>query len=231
MPVGSIAPSPYWEFTDNSGNPAAAGTVDVYLAGTLVRANTWQDANLSVLNQNPIQLDAYGRCTVFLEEKTYDIVVKDRLGATIRTADSISSTALGQAGGIGEIFSFDGTPSYAIVDTAYQAGATYDKLHPGTSVFYFDSANLPGTYRIRATAKGDGVVKVSAAIVNLDDGAPDTPLAAATTAGATSTTGEMIESGNITFAASGTPKHYGIKCKIDAAGSGYVWGVSLVRVS
>jgi hypothetical protein len=112
--------------------------------------------------------------------------------------------------------------------TAYPLGATFDKCHAGTAWLAIDSASMaPGTYQLSGMILSTGGDLVSVAIVNLTDGAPDTPIAVMTS---TSTTGTTAQSGAITFGTAGSIKTYGIKVKIDA-GSGFAWAIQLVKVS
>ncbi len=233
MSTGTVAPVPRQQFFDNNGAVLAAGLLYTYTAGTSTPLATYQDINLTTANANPIVLDSAGRTPagVYLSEATYKFVLKDSAGNTIWTQDNVPSTQVGQSGGLGEIFAFGGDVSSPVTATAYPSGATVDKLHVGTAIYNVDSANLVGTYKIEAMIRGDGTVIVTAAIVNLSDGAPDTPLATAASAAATSTTGERVVSGAITFASSGTAKNYGIKVKLNVAGAGYVWGVRLIRTA
>lgn len=76
-----ILVSPRFQFNDANGDPLAGGTIDVYLAGTTTRTNTWQDRSQSILNTNPIILDGSGACTIWLDPSlSYKLVVKDLNG-------------------------------------------------------------------------------------------------------------------------------------------------------
>lgn len=89
--AGVIATIPRLRLTDGSGAPLIGGSVTVYAAGTTTLENSWQDRNLTILNNNPIILDGLGSCVVWLDSlKTYKIAVKDALGATVWTQDNIS---------------------------------------------------------------------------------------------------------------------------------------------
>jgi hypothetical protein len=48
------------QYFDQNGNPLAGGSVAYYQPGTLTPVNTYQDQGLSVLNSNPLVLDANG---------------------------------------------------------------------------------------------------------------------------------------------------------------------------
>ena len=72
------------QFLDGNGAPLASGTVAFYLPGTLTPTNTWQDSALTILNANPLTLDANGEATIWGADSTqYRQIVKDSLGNTI----------------------------------------------------------------------------------------------------------------------------------------------------
>lgn len=72
------------QFIDGNGNPLAGGSVAFYLPGTLTPTNTWQDPALTVLNANPVVLDANGMATIWGADATqYRQIVQDALGNTI----------------------------------------------------------------------------------------------------------------------------------------------------
>lgn len=80
--MAKLLPNGKQVFLDNDGNPLVAGTVDMYIPSTTTRKDTWQDAEETTLNANPIVLDGYGRATI-LGNGLYRQVVKDSDGATI----------------------------------------------------------------------------------------------------------------------------------------------------
>jgi hypothetical protein len=208
---GTLAPSPWFTGLDDDGSPLVGG-----LLYTFTFEPTYTDADLLVPNTNPVVLDAGGRCTLYLSETSYKFVLKRSDGSTVRSRDDIASSSLGQTFGTGEVFNFNGDASAPVTDTTYDAGSTFDNLHAGT---------LVGSYVLEAMLISDGSL-IRAALVNLSDGAPDTPIVEVDSV---SVTGERVQSDVIVFPAGGSEKVYGIKTKI-SAGAGYVWGVKLVRV-
>lgn len=226
MPTYTLTPYAFPQEMDNNGTPLAGGLLYTYAAGTTTAATTYSTAT-GTPNANPIVLDSAGRYVVYLDALSYKFILKDSTGVTIKTQDNVTSTGAGAAGGLGEIFSFGGDPNAGITTTSYPSGATFDMLHPGTAVFSEDSANLVGTYVIQATGKQDTSGTLTVAIVNLSDGAPDTPLATLTI---TSLTGALGTSGAITFGAAGVAKSYGIKSKV-SANTGFAYGIHLVRTA
>lgn len=221
-------PSPWFTGLDDDGTPLSGGLLYTYVAGSVnTPLATYSDVDLLIPNANPVVLDAAGRATVYLQDASYKFVLRRSDGSLVRTGDNISAVSVGQSSSLGMVFVLGGTPDSPIVAVAYPSGAGFDKLHAGTAVFNVDSGDLVGTYQFEAMLRCDGGAEVDIAIVNLTDGAPDTPLA---TASGNSVTGERVRSGNITFAAAGSAKDYGIKVKVDV-GSAYVWGIKLIRTS
>lgn len=64
------------QFFDANGVPLVGGTVTYYIPGTTVLTNTWQNRAQTVLNTNPIVLDALGSAVVW-GSGTYRQVVHD----------------------------------------------------------------------------------------------------------------------------------------------------------
>lgn len=115
-------------------------------------------------------------------------------------------------------------------DTSYPVGATADKLAPNTRIWALDSANLPdGVYKLEAMlAVDNAAATVTLALVNLTD-ASETEMVTITS---TSTTGALVRSSAITFAAAGVTKNYGVKIKTSNATHGaYAWGIEVIRES
>ena len=70
------------QFIDINGKPLVAGTVGMYLPATLIFKNTWQNAEQTVLNTNPIVLDSRGQALIY-GAGTYRQIVKDAAGNLI----------------------------------------------------------------------------------------------------------------------------------------------------
>lgn len=100
----------------------AGGSVGFYIPNTLTTKQTWQDSGETVLNQNPVPLDANG-CAVIYGAGVYRMIVQDSLSNTVYdklTASTGPSGIFwaGTAGGTGN--------AITITDTAFslQDGAT-----------------------------------------------------------------------------------------------------------
>lgn len=63
--MGSLLPNGQQQFLDANGAPLAGGQVYFYEPGTTTPKNTWQDYGLTVLNTNPVVLNAAGRATIW----------------------------------------------------------------------------------------------------------------------------------------------------------------------
>ena len=68
---------------DNAGKPAAGAKLFFYTTGTLTLLNTYSNAALSTLNNNPVVADSNGRFgDIFLQDQTYRVMLKDTTEAT-----------------------------------------------------------------------------------------------------------------------------------------------------
>ena len=82
-------------FVDENGFPLVGGTVAMYIPSTLVPKNTWQDTAQTILNTDPIILNARGQCIIF-GSGNYRQILKDALGNIIW--DQIVSSGSGSSG-------------------------------------------------------------------------------------------------------------------------------------
>ncbi len=82
MSTASILPNGKNSFEDINGRPLVGGSVTFYEPDTLVLKDTWQDADQSTLNTNPIILDSRGQAIIY-GNGTYRQRVKDSLGNLI----------------------------------------------------------------------------------------------------------------------------------------------------
>ena len=156
------------------------------------------------------------------------LVQKDSLGVQFGpVVDPILPVNAGSVG-LGEIFVFGSNSAAAVTVTSYPSGATLDKLQPGSSPWPQDSAALSGTYVLEADRRPDGERDAhGVALVNLTDGAPDTPIA---TCAITSLTGAVVDSAPIVFPGGGAVKQYGLKSMV-SANTGFVIGARIVRTA
>ena len=104
----------------------AGGTAAFYIPGTLTFKQTWQNSAETILNTNPVGLDANG-CAIVYGAGIYRLILKDSLGNTVfdqLTASTGPSGIFwaGQAAGTGN--------AITITDTAFafQDGATISWL-------------------------------------------------------------------------------------------------------
>lgn len=124
------------------------------------------------------------------------------------------------------------TPSGSDV---YPAGATFDKLVPGSSPFAVDAAGLVGTFVLEATAKVKSVggARAKVALFSLDGGTPDTPLVGSEiTFTADHTTGERKRSGTIVWPSGGSAKQIGAKVTVNSTTiQASAYGIRVIRTA
>lgn len=230
--LGSLSPVGEQQFFDDAGVILNGGTLNFFISGTSTPTPVYQDVNLTTPWGTVVVLNSAGRVGggLYLDPSvgSYKLIRRNSLGVQVGvTIDPITAVNAGTAG-LGVVASFEGLSDAPVTTTTYPSGATFDKLHPGTGVYFIDSGTLAnGTYVIEATGTTTTGNTITVAIVDLDDGAPDTPLATLTIS---STTGARARSGAITFAVAGVAKQYGIKSKMDA-GTGFAWNVRLLRTA
>jgi len=231
MASGTYGPDPNIKYTDANNVPLAGGSVGYFAAGTSTPLDTYNDPDLALIhvNVNPIVLNAAGQSTqpVFFQVASYKEVVKDANGVTQWTRDNIAAVSLVNADLDVSVWQFGGDASSPIPATqvAYPSGVTFDKDHAGTTWWVIDSVNLVGDYVLSAMMMVVTAGTVTAALVNITDGAPDMPMV---TVASSSLTGERQESAMITFAAGGASKTYAIKVKTNGV-IGMVWGLQIIK--
>lgn len=77
--MATLLPPPEIQFIDENGNPVAGGAVFFYVPNTTTPKPTWQDSGATILNTNPVILDAAGRAIIY-GSGVYRAVVYDALG-------------------------------------------------------------------------------------------------------------------------------------------------------
>lgn len=83
---------PYFniQFFDNNGDPLSGGKVYTYDNGTTTNKTTYQDADESAANTNPIILDSAGRANIYLDEGSYTFKVDTSADVELYTVDDIT---------------------------------------------------------------------------------------------------------------------------------------------
>lgn len=83
--------SPQVQFFDDDGVPLAGGFLYSYTAGTSDLQDTYSDSDLSVPNENPVELDSAGRAVIYLDPTpAYKFILKDADLVTVWTQDDVS---------------------------------------------------------------------------------------------------------------------------------------------
>jgi hypothetical protein len=92
--AGNYLSNPNPQYSDLNGNPLASGTVEFWEAGgTTTPLDTFTDSALTVANPNPIPLNADGRAPdpVFLQQLSYNVVLKNSGGSVEWSRDNVSN--------------------------------------------------------------------------------------------------------------------------------------------
>lgn len=91
--AATLLPNAKQQFLDTFGVPLAGGLVYFYVPNTEVPKNTYQDVNETILNTNPIQLDAGGEAVIW-GDGLYRQIVRDSNGVTIwdQVTQGVTST-------------------------------------------------------------------------------------------------------------------------------------------
>ncbi len=87
--TAAIIPNGKNQFIDIDGNPLVGGTVTFYVPDSLVLKDTWQDADKTILNTNPIILDSRGQAIIY-GDGIYRQRLKDSLGNLIWDQETAS---------------------------------------------------------------------------------------------------------------------------------------------
>lgn len=77
--LATLLPTPEIQIIDQNGNPLESGSIETLVPGTTTPKPTWQDADQTILNTNPIVLDAAGRAIVY-GSGIYRWIVRDSAG-------------------------------------------------------------------------------------------------------------------------------------------------------
>lgn len=228
MATGSLAPAFWFTALSDAGVPLNGALLYFYLSGSGTPATVYHDAAMTTPWSFPAVTDSAGRIVVYLDASmgALKLILTDANGVPVGpTVDPITPTNAGV--GLGVTYDFNANSAASVINTSYVSGAGFDKCHPGSSPWNVNPGTLAGAYVLEFTGVQVTSGTLTLAVVNLTDGAPDTPIATATV---TSLTGATARSSAITFPASGSARDFGIKAKV-SANSGYIIGARIVKTA
>lgn len=171
----SLLPNGEQVFLSNMGVPLALGKVYYYVPATSTPKNTWQDADETILNTNPVILDSAGRCIVYGTGQ-YRQVVYDALGNLIwdqLTQDLISaiqsSVALfcGTSTGIANAQVVSPTPAVTSISTGQQFSFFAGFSNTGPMTIEISALTYPLHFGGTALVSGN-VVAGAATLIQFD---------------------------------------------------------------
>lgn len=154
-----LLPNGMQQFVDGNGAPYGAGSVYFYVPNTLTPKATWQDPNQSVVNANPVVLDAAGRAVIYGTGQ-YLQVLKDLNGAQIW-----SKLTQGQSTAIALINSF---PANSLAGNPTGVASPLQAITLGTGLSFVAGAltvNTPAS-SVTFTQNGSGAIQTNLDSVN-----------------------------------------------------------------
>jgi hypothetical protein len=225
MASGLINPMLWWTIRDDNDVVVNGGKLYTYLSGTLTPASIYTDGDLATAYAFPAVSDSVGRIGFYMNPALGNLkfIQTDANDVPCGFNSGIVDPVTVSGTGLGDTFVFCANSTSLITATSYASGATFDKLQAGSSVWSQVPDLLSGTHVLEINAVVNAAATLTVALVNLTDGAPDTPLVEATV---TSLTGALAQSAAITFPSSASAKQFGIKSKI-SANSGFVVGARI----
>lgn len=82
--MAQLSPWPVFKAWSPNGEPLAYGLLTTYQAGTSIKQATFLDSTQTTQNSNPIRLDAFGQCALWLDPTlSYKFVLTDSVGNTM----------------------------------------------------------------------------------------------------------------------------------------------------
>lgn len=167
-------PQPRIQFFDDNGDPLAGGFVYTCVPGGTINdlKTSYQDAEKTTPNANPVELDSAGRATIFLDGY-YHIFVQDVNEVDIYNVDNVSSSSFGSSL-TSQWNPFPGTPTF-VSGTQFQVDDNHAEDFPiGRRIRATVTAGIIyGT--VSAVAAG-GAPVVTTVTVNWDEGTLDAGL-------------------------------------------------------
>lgn len=146
--TATLLPNAKAQFIDNTGKPLVGGKVYFYIPNTSTLKNTYQDAAQTILNTNPVVLDANGQALIW-GSGTYRQVVYDQNGNLIW--DQITQdTSGGLLGSMTDNQFFSGTGFTPGTTTQLTLTAGPGGV-PNTWVFFDGAFQDDSTYSVNGT--------------------------------------------------------------------------------
>ena len=140
--TATLLPNAKQQFFDTNGRPLAGGQVYFYIPNTSTLKNTWQDAGKTVLNTNPVVLDANGQAIIYgdgqYRQVVYDVhgnLIWDRLtdspalNSEFQSFVSSLSSSTG-SDNIGYIATGAGAQKRSLLDRGRDTVSAFDFMTP-----------------------------------------------------------------------------------------------------
>ena len=170
--MASLLPNGKQQFFDAAGNPLAGGSVAFYTPGTLTPKATWQDAAQTILNTNPVILDAAGEAIIYgigayrqivtdsLANTIWDQITNDPASGAIVFAGTVGGTANAQTITSGSFSSQNGQ-TLIIKALLTNTGAATLAPNGGSALQYYKDAGTSPTLLTGGEMIAGGIYQIT----------------------------------------------------------------------
>jgi hypothetical protein len=186
----------FTQFFDDAGDPLENGWLEFLESGsTATQKNTYADSNLNVVNSNPVQLDAAGRCPNVFGTGSYKVIsytknIEDEadVGSQIQVFDPVTVSGESSGGGGSGLEAWVVTTTYSLGDIVTHSEKIYRSLinanvglNPAIETASWEEIeflpiyNENVTYEINQLCHYEGNVYVSLASANSDNQPDESP--------------------------------------------------------
>ena len=178
-----LLPPPKIQFLDNSGHPLAGGFVFTYQAGTSIQQATYTDSTGTIVNTDPIVLDAGGFPSspfgpgqsagiYFINGASYRICVQNSLSVQQYCVDNVKLVNSAQVGGLNTQVQFNdggvfagnagftfnkGTQTLSVVGLVVSSGGTLNGTFAGNPTFS-GTVTFSGNLTVTGTITSAGFI-------------------------------------------------------------------------
>lgn len=155
-----LLPPAELQFCDADGHPFAGGTLEMYVVGTTTPKDTWKDAAGTILNTNPIVLDAAGRALIY-GDGGYRTILRDADGNLIWDQPSFTYVSSAMAPVVGAATLADARHAMGI-DDAIQVETDRALAAEAAEVIARDAAIAVETARAEAAEAAETAARIAA---------------------------------------------------------------------